>query len=180
MQKETREHVHAIKLDIPEGVTVEINETVRVQGPRGLLERKLTFPGVRIKKDDEAVVVYSDMKRARQKAMVGTIAGHIKNMIQGVTEGFEYRMKVVYSHFPIRVKVQGNEVVIENFLGEKHPRKARIIGQTRVEVKGDQLIISGVSKEDCGQTAANIEQSTRVRGYDIRVFQDGIYIVEKP
>ncbi len=173
------DYAFAVNLEIPEGVSVEINELVRVQGPKGVVERNLSFPGVEIRREDGRITVFTSEKKARHKAMVGTIAGHIKNMIRGVTEGFEYRMKVVYSHFPIRVKVQGDEVVIENFLGEKHPRKARIVGNTKVDVKGDQIIITGINKEECGQTAANIEQATRIRGYDVRVFQDGIYIVSK-
>ena len=173
-------YTFAVDLEIPDGVSIEINEAVRVQGPKGTIERKLSFPGVKIQKEDGKIVVFTEEKRARHKAMVGTIAGHIRNMVKGVTEGFEYRMKIVYSHFPIRVKVQGDEVIIENFLGEKHPRKAKIVGDTKVEVKGDQVIITGINKEDCGQTAANIEQATRIRGYDVRVFQDGIYIVSKP
>ncbi len=175
-----KDYAYAVDLEIPEGVNVEINELIRVQGPKGTVERNLSFPGVMVRKEDGKVTVFTAEKKARHKAMVGTIAGHIKNMIKGVTEGFEYRMKIVYSHFPIRVKVQGNEVIIENFLGEKHPRKARIAGNTKVEVKGDQIIITGINKEECGQTAANIEQATTIRGYDVRVFQDGIYIVSKP
>ena len=53
--------------------------------------------------------------------MVGTLASHINNMIVGVTNGFEYRMKVVYSHFPIQLKVASDELIINNFLGERSP-----------------------------------------------------------
>ena len=48
-----------------------------------------------------------------------------------------------------------------------------------MEVKGDTVIVTGIDKELVGQTMANIEQATKVRGFDIRVFQDGIYLVEK-
>ena len=117
--------------------------------------------------------------RIRDKAMVGTITSHIKNMIHGVTDGYEYQMKIVFSHFPIKVSVKGDELVIENFLGERHPRKAMILGDTKVSVKGDELSLSGIDREQVGQTAANIEQATKVKGFDIRVFQDGIYITAK-
>src|SRR5690606_1375479 len=98
---------------------------------------------------------------------------------KGVTEGFTYRMKIVYAHFPMSVKVAGDSVVIENFLGERHPRRARIVGDTKVQVKGDEVEVSGINKEDVGQTMANIEQATRIKGRDPRVFQDGIYLVSK-
>ena len=100
-------------------------------------------------------------------------------MIIGVTNGFEYKMKIVYSHFPVKTTVKGDMFVIENFLGEKHPRRADILGDTKIKVKGDEVILTGHNKENVGQTAANIEQVTKIKGYDPRVFQDGIYIVQK-
>jgi large subunit ribosomal protein L6 len=89
-------------------------------------------------------------------------------------------MKVCYSHFPVQVSVVGSEVSIVNFLGEKKARKAKIIGNTKVEVKGDALSITGIDVEALGQTAANIEIATKIKEYDPRVFQDGIYITSKP
>lgn len=111
--------------------------------------------------------------------MVGTIRAHINNMIKGVTEGFTYKLKIRYAHFPMKVSVKGNEVIIENFLGEKHPRRARIMEGVTVKISGEDVIVTGIDKEKVGQTAANIEQATRIKGRDPRVFQDGIYIVEK-
>ncbi len=113
-------------------------------------------------------------------AIARTFKAHIANMLKGVTEGFTYKLKVVYSHFPMTIKVQGDEVVIENFLGEKNPRRARILPGVNVKVMGGQeIIVEGIDKEAVGQTAANIEQATRITKWDRRVFQDGVYIVEK-
>jgi large subunit ribosomal protein L6 len=100
-------------------------------------------------------------------------------MIKGVTEGFEYKMSIVYSHFPMQTKVEGKTVVISNFLGEKKPRIAKIVGGTTVKVSGNSVVVSGINKEDVGQTTANIEQKTKIKRFDPRVFQDGIYVVEK-
>jgi large subunit ribosomal protein L6 len=100
-------------------------------------------------------------------------------MIKGVTNGFTYKLAIVYSHFPISVSVKKGFIEIYNFTGEKNPRIAKIVGNTSVEVKGKEIIVSGVNKEEVGQTAANIEQAARVKGRDIRIFQDGIYITEK-
>ena len=69
--------------------------------------------------------------------------------------------------------------MISNFLGERKPRSAKIMGDSKVEIKGDTVVVSGIDKELVGQTMANIEQATKVRGFDIRVFQDGIYLVDK-
>jgi len=88
-------------------------------------------------------------------------------------------MKVVYAHFPINVSVEGKLVVIKNFAGEKTPRHAHIFGDVKVDVKGQDIVLKGLDREEVGQTAANIETATKIRRKDIRVFQDGVYITSK-
>ena len=119
--------------------------------------------------------------RKFHKAYIGTIASHIKNMIKGVTEGFRKEMIIVFAHFPIKVEVDEEKrvVVISNFLGERKPRFAKIVGNTKVRVEGDRIYIEGISKEDVGQTAANIRQATKIKRKDPRVFMDGIYVLEE-
>jgi len=168
------------EVEIPEGVEVTVEgDVVKVRGPKGEVERELKYPGVQIFTEDGKVVVFKEFPRKRDIAIARTFKAHIANMIKGVTEGFTYKLKVVYSHFPMTVKVQGDEVVIENFLGEKNPRRAKILPGVTVKVMGSEVIVEGIDKEKVGQTAANIEQATRITKWDRRVFQDGIYIVEK-
>ncbi|NJE61651.1 50S ribosomal protein L6 [Thermococcus sp. 21S7] len=168
------------EVEIPEGVEVTVEgNTVKVRGPKGELQRELKYPGVQIFTEDGKVVVFKEFPRKRDIAIARTFKAHIANMIKGVTEGFTYKLKIVYSHFPMTVKVQGDEVVIENFLGEKNPRRAKILPGVTVKVMGSDVIVEGIDKEAVGQTAANIEQATRITKWDRRVFQDGIYIVEK-
>ncbi|HIH43991.1 MAG TPA: 50S ribosomal protein L6 [Candidatus Methanoperedenaceae archaeon] len=168
-------------INIPDGVDVKIEgANVTVSGPNGKLSRKLWFPGITIIRNESGIVVDTTKLRKEQLAMVGTIAAHIKNMITGATEGYQYKMKILYSHFPIQVKVEGTTVTIGNFLGEKRPRKAKIVGATKVNVGSGEVVVTGIDREETGQTAANIEQTTRIRGFDPRVFQDGIYIIERP
>jgi large subunit ribosomal protein L6 len=100
-------------------------------------------------------------------------------MVHGVTTGYKYSMKVVYSHFPVKTILKGKELIIENFLGESHPRKAKILGDTKVEIKGDTITLTGINIEDVSQSTANIELATKIRNYDPRVFQDGIYVIHK-
>ncbi|RLG58707.1 MAG: 50S ribosomal protein L6 [Candidatus Hydrothermarchaeota archaeon] len=167
-------------IEIPEGVEAEVKgDLVIIKGPKGELKRRLFYPGVEIKKEGSKIVVRTLGIRKRQRAMLGTYVAHINNMIKGVTKGFEYKLKILYSHFPISVKVSGDEVIVENFLGEKVPRKTKIFGNCTVEVKGNEIIVKGINKEEVGQTAANIEQLTRVKDKDPRVFQDGIYLIER-
>ncbi len=168
------------EVEIPEGVEVTVEgNLVRVKGPKGELERELKYPGVKIFEEDGKVVVFKEFPRRRDIAIARTFKAHIANMIRGVTEGFQYKLKVLYSHFPMTVKVQGDEVLIENFLGEKNPRRAKILQGVTVKVMGQEIIVESIDKEKAGQTAANIEQATKINKRDRRVFQDGIYIVEK-
>ncbi|MDV0445975.1 50S ribosomal protein L6 [Methanimicrococcus sp. At1] len=167
-------------VEIPAGVTVAYeNNIATVKGPKGENKKELYYPGIVITINEGEVVVDSDIMRKKYKAMVGTYASHINNMIKGVTEGFEYKMNIVYSHFPMQTKVEGKTFVINNFLGEKKPRIAKIVGETAVKINGNSVVVSGVCKEDVGQTTANIEQKTKIKRFDPRVFQDGIYVVEK-
>jgi len=170
----------ARQIEIPQGVLATVDGvTVTVKGPKGEVSRDLRYPGIEILKDDSHLVVNSRLEDKRHKAMVGTLAAHIGNMIIGVTKGYEYKMKVVYSHFPIQLKASPSELVINNFLGERKSRSARVLPGAKIEIGKDEVVITGIDKESVGQTMANIEQATRVRGFDIRVFQDGVYLVDK-
>lgn len=167
-------------IEIPEGVSVSLAQDVfTARGPKGTVERMFWYPGIRIEVRDGEVLVDAESSRKEQKAMVGTFASHIKNLMIGVSEGFESKMTIVYAHFPMQVKVEGKTLVIGNFLGEKKPRIAKILGETKVKVSGNEVTVSGINKEDVGQTAANIEQKTKIKRFDPRIFQDGIYIVQK-
>lgn len=170
------------EIEVPEKiqVTFEPGGLVKVKGALGEVSRRLSHPRVKIEKKGNHIVVSSEMPRKKEKALVGTYGAHIRNMLVGVSKGFEYKMKIVYAHFPIKASVKGDTFVIENFLGEKSPRRATIVGATKVSVKGDLVDLTGPDVEEVGQTAANIERATKIKGYDPRVFQDGIYIVQKP
>ncbi|NHN41252.1 50S ribosomal protein L6 [Halorubellus sp. JP-L1] len=170
-----------VELQIPDDVTADVDHLdLTVEGPNGAVTRRLWYPDVSVDVEDEMVVISSSADDAKTTATVGTFESHVQNMFHGVTEGWEYEMEVFYSHFPMQVAVEGEEVVIENFLGEKAPRRTTIHGDTDVAVDGEELTISGPDKEAVGQTAADIEQLTKVSGKDTRVFQDGVYITQKP
>jgi archaeal ribosomal protein L6P len=168
------------KVKIPAGVKAEIAGTVlRVKGPKGELERSFRFPQITVQLTDNEVVVSTESERKSIVAMVGTYAAHAKNMCKGVTSGFEYHMKVVYSHFPIQLKLQGSRLEINNFLGEKKARYANIADGVTAKVGNDEIVLTGIDKELVGISFANIEHATKVRKRDPRIFQDGIYLVQK-
>lgn len=169
---------HSVK--IPDGVTVTVNDrTVTAKGPKGELTRTFANPRIQLVQDEKNFSVRCDLPRRKEKALTGTIASHIQNMCNGVNKGWEYKLKTVFSHFPIKTKVDGKTFVVENFLGERSARKARIVEGVKVQAKGEAVTVSGIDLEAVSQTAANIERATKVRYRDIRVFQDGIYVVER-
>jgi large subunit ribosomal protein L6 len=168
------------KVRIPEGVTVRIEgNLVKVTGPKGMLMREMYYPNISLSSGDREFTITTESGRKKILAVCGTFAAHLRNMCRGVTEGYQYRMKVVYSHFPIQLKVAGDRLEIGNFLGEKRSRFARIEKDVKVALGSDEVTLTGIDKETVGKTAANIEHATRIRERDPRVFQDGVYIVER-
>lgn len=172
---------YVAEVEVPQEVRVTVNGLrVTVEGPKGKLERDFSHAkGVSIRQNENRVVVEVFNADRRKKALVGTIAAHIRNMITGVTKGYRYKLKIVFSHFPISVEVKGNQVIIKNFLGEKAPRRANILEGVSVKVVDRDIIVEGIDIEKVGQTAANIELATKIGEFDRRVFMDGIYIYER-
>ena len=169
---------------VPQGVTVDIaGMHIKVSGPKAKLERDFTsqlFTGdVKIEKIEDTIKVSTTSYRRPIKAEVGCIAAHVRNMIAGVTKDYKYTLQSVYMHFPFTVKVVGSDVVIANFLGERAQRKAKIVGSTKVDVKAEEITITGNDIESVGLTAANIERATKIKARDRRVFQDGIFLTKR-
>ncbi len=169
---------------VPAGLEVSLDGAVlKVKGPKGTLQRRFSHPRLLLALDkgakEKRVVVTSAFPSRREKALVGTWEAHVGNMLKGAQRGFACKLKIVYAHFPIKVAAKGDTTTIENFLGERSPRHADIHKGVKVDVSGDAIVVTGADIEAVGQTAANIERATRIRGFDPRVFQDGIYIVEK-
>ena len=177
--------IHNIVLS--DGVNANYSDSglVTISGENGTVSREFIHHKVLIKLEDGVIVVSCDIPRKKEKAVCGTWAAHIRNMVKGVSEGFTYKMKAVYSHFPMTLKVDyaKGKFIVNNYFGEKVPREADLPwpeSEVKVEVKNKtEVIIFGMDKEKVGQTTANIERSCTVKKRDRRVFQDGIYLVEK-
>jgi len=167
-------------VEIPDGVDVSIEgNTLKVKGPKGELQREFPGKDLKIKIDGNTVLFVSETDRRKPKAITGTWAAHLRNMITGVTVGWEARLKALYSHFPMKLKVDGSRFIISNFLGQKADRKANIVDGTEVKVDKEEIIVTGIDRERVGQTAANIELASKVKKFDRRIFQDGCNLVQK-
>jgi large subunit ribosomal protein L6 len=168
------------KISVPEGITVNVNgKHIEMNSSKGKILREFKDYRVKMELVGNEIIVSGAPFNNNTKKIVNTVIAHIKNMIKGLTKGYKSELKVVYSHFPMNVQVEKNLVSIKNFLGEKFPRKAKIVGNTKVEIKGQNIFVSGIDKDAVGQTAANLELKTKIRGKDIRRFQDGIYLISR-
>ncbi|HYA10528.1 MAG TPA: 50S ribosomal protein L6 [Thermoplasmata archaeon] len=177
----TEDAGHA-EVALPKGVSVDVaGRTLTVTGPKGRVVRP--FPGdvlhLRSGGGKLTLELGLPVHRKRSRALLRTWVAHLENLTEGLSRGFEARLKVVAAHFPMKVSVKGDELVIENFLGEKYPRTTRLVAGTTAKVDGEFVTIEGYDIEHVGQSAAAIERTTRIRDYDPRVFQDGIYLVER-
>lgn len=170
-----------VAVPVPSGVTVRLaGVKLTAKGPLGEVSR--TFPsevvGLALHGGNAELTLKVPPNRKRAQALLHTWESHVHNLVDGVTKGFEAKMKIVAAHFPMKVAVKGEELIIENFLGEKYPRTAPLRPGTKAAVEGDIVVLSGYDVEQVGQSAANIERATHIRNYDPRVFQDGIYLTE--
>ncbi|MBD3404891.1 MAG: 50S ribosomal protein L6 [Candidatus Lokiarchaeota archaeon] len=176
----SEEAIYEKRIEIPEDCKVVLEgSTLTVSGPLGTLERSFPEPQTRIAIEDNEVVAMTNISRKKTRALVGTIIAHLRNMFIGVQHGYTYEMKIVYSHFPITVEQRGQEVLIKNFIGERGVRTARLIGDVKLEITEDDVIISGIDIEHVSQSAANIQLACKIRDKDRRVFMDGIYVIKK-
>ena len=168
------------EIAIPGGVEVKLEgKTVITKGPKGENSRRFLYPNMKLSMENNKLILSIKKADKKDKTMIGTFSAHIKNILQGVEEGFTYKLKICSGHFPMNVKSEANQVIISNFMGEKVPRKARILDGVTINIQGDIITLTGSNKESVGQSAANIELATRRTGFDKRIFQDGCYITEK-
>src|SRR3990170_5427362 len=120
-------------IQVPDGVAVSIeNRKVTVKGSKVTLTRDFSHANISLETDGKTVRVWAEWPRKKETSLVGTIYSHIQNMITGVTKGYSYKLKIVFSHFPITVKLQDKSVLIENFTGERRERRVKIIGDVKV------------------------------------------------
>ena len=166
---------------IPEVVTVTVTGTVvNAKGPKGEDSRDYNYPGVSVKVEEGKIKLFCAKAGKREKRIVSTFMAHVKNMLRGVVDGFEYKLKICSGHFPMNVSVSKDSLIVKNFLGEKHPRKCDFVSGVKVNVKGTEVVVESVSRESAGLVAGRIEQLCRITDKDRRIFQDGIYITQKP
>ena len=167
-------------VEIPEGMTCQVTDNTFVcKKDSAELSKSLDLLRVSVKQEGNKLIFHTPKGTKRELKQIRTCKALIKNMFSGLENIYVYKLEKANVHFPMTLKVEGDKLVINNFLGEKTPRYAKILPNVKVEIKGENITVSAHDKYAAGQTAGNFEKATFVRGRDRRVFQDGIYITEK-
>jgi large subunit ribosomal protein L9e len=143
---------------IPESVQVHVKaRNVTVTGPRGMLKKDLSHIAMELVLVHPTLTIKVWHGGRKHVACIRTVASHIENMIKGVTVGFEYKMRLVYAHFPINPNVVdgGKELEIRNFLGDKYTRRIPMLDGVTVEISSaqkDELILTGNDIQNVSQS----------------------------
>lgn len=169
------------QVEAPASVSIRKQDNlIEVKGKLGTVRKDFTKLPATVTVDGNKITIKPYGRRKRDLAVTNTARSVITGMIKGVEKGYTYKLKIIFAHFPISVKVKGKEIHVENFFGERSARISHIVGDaTKVSLVGEDVIVQGPSLEDVSQTAANIELSTKTKGKDQRVFLDGLYVYSK-
>lgn len=168
------------EIEVPQGYEAKVEGyTLSIKNEKGEIRRKFPSQKMIIKVEDNKIIIDLKFKDAKTRALLGTFRAHINNMLAGLKELWEYKLKVCSVHFPMNVQAKGRELIINNFLGGKKPKVIKMPAGAEFSVEGETITINSADKEIAGMAAARIEQATRLTGKDRRIFQDGIFIIEK-
>ena len=168
------------QIELQEGVKAALDEkTLVVSGPKGEVRRAFVHPKITLSLENNNIILNCSKGTKREKMLICSFEAHIKNMVKGVCELHEYKLKICSGHFPMNVSVSSDEVIIKNFLGESVPRKVNLVVGVQIKIDGDKILISSPDKELAGQMASRIENGCKITNRDCRIFQDGCYIIEK-
>lgn len=166
-------------VDLPAGVSADITKDgFTIKGKNGQVTRAVHTPQLQIVYEGQKLV-FAAKGSKREKKILMSLAAHARNMAKGVVAGHLYKLKICSGHFPMNVVVSGTTLSIKNFLGEKFPRTLTLRNGVKVEVKGQEIVVTSHDLELAGQTAADIEKLTKITRRDRRIFQDGIFITMK-
>lgn len=167
-------------VEIPENVQVKLEKGIfEVSGEKGSINKKMSNPKMKIEVKDKTIIFEAKNATQREKKLINTYKAHLKNMFKGVIEGYVYKLRICASHFPMNVSIENGKFVVKNFIGEKTPRVLKLKEGAKVKIDGTEIVVEAIDKELAGQVAADIESLTKRSGFDTRIFQDGIYLINK-
>ena len=183
MKKEKQKNLNLNEeIEFSSGINIEVKyNQITMKKENKEISRKFS-PLLKVSVNGNKIVISSRKATKKEKKIFGSLKAHVRNMIQGLDEGFKYKLQAVSVHFPITLKVDeaNNKLLIKNFLGEKKDRVIRLISGVNIKINKDVIELESADIEKAGLVASNIEKGTKIRFRDRRIFQDGIFITEKP
>lgn len=150
------------KLVIPEGVTVENdNQVIIVKGPKGELSLDL-HKNLTVEINDGMITIKRSNEDIKTKAMHGTTNANLKNLMEGVTNGFAKGLEIIGVGY--RFNVKGNTLVVN--AGYSHPVELEVpTGLTVEQISNTEIKVSGIDKIKVGEFAANIRKVRQPEPY---------------
>ena len=150
-----------LPIAIPAGVTITVDaDNIVVTGPKGTLEQ-FTMPDIDVAVNDNQVVVTRQNEEKVTRAKHGLMRSLINNMIIGVTAGFEKKLEVNGVGF----RISGGGQNLEMHLGYSHPVKYTAPAGVEIKVDKMEITVSGASKQQVGQVAAEIRNLRKPEPY---------------
>jgi len=170
------------EIEIPEGLSAEIDENMLTIRKGDKENKRKINTLIEVKIEGNRIILSCKRNKKTERKMFGTNKAHIRNMIKGLTEGFTYKLAIANVHFPMNVSFDKgkNSLIVKNFLGERKDRIIKLVDGPEVRVNKDIIEITYHDIEKAGDCATKIEKGTKVRNKDRRIYQDGIFITEKP
>ncbi|MXY79418.1 MAG: 50S ribosomal protein L6 [Chloroflexi bacterium] len=146
--------VGRLPIPIPSGVTVDVDGgLVSVKGPKGELDWRAPAP-IDVRVSDDAVVVTRPNDKKEMRAQHGLTRALINNMVVGVSEGFSKVLEIQGTGY--RAEMAGKNVNLR--VGFSHPVVVEPHPGITLEVEGQLVKVSGISKQAVGQQAAEIRK----------------------
>ena len=182
IKNQTKKYSLYEEIQIPEEIIANVENNILIMKKHNQETRRKINPLIEMKIDGDKLVINSKNSKKNGRKIFGTFKAHIKNMIKGLLEGFKYKLQIVNVHFPINISYDEdkNELVVKNFLGENKDRRIKLEVNVDVKIDKDIIELTSFDIEKVGQSAANIEKGTRIINRDRRIYQDGVFIIEKP
>ena len=150
-----------LPINIPSNVTIAVdNGIIKVNGPKGELTENVLI-GVKIEQTDNELTITRDSDDKIDKSNHGLMRSLINNMVIGVTEGFKKQLEVTGVGF--RVAVSGN--VLKLKVGFSHDIEYIFPESIKVSVDQNKITVEGISKQQVGQTAAEIRSFKKPEPY---------------
>ncbi len=170
------------EIEIPEGIQANLEDNILTIKKENKEVKREINPLIKLKIENNKILINTIRNRKIERKLFGTFKAHIKNMTKGLEQAFIFKLKIANVHFPMNVTYDktNNSLIIKNFLGEKKDRIIQLNSDVDVKVENEDITITSHDIEKAGTSATKIEKAIKPRKKDRRIYQDGIYIIQKP